>query len=145
MKVTGQYKHWYNIEYIKPIANLDKYLHLIQVRPGDSDAVEYGQGLDSNDHSEEVLIAQVSSDKAKAQHIESWTKNCMYTVVKDEGQKTISTSGVYSLKSKPNGTMQKARLVVMGFEEDCLNDLEKDSPTCSKEAFQNYFGIYCSK
>ena len=37
-EVTGQYKHWYNIEHIKPdspIANLEKYLHLILVRPGD--------------------------------------------------------------------------------------------------------------
>ena len=28
-KVTGQYKHWYNIEHIKPDSNLEKYLHLI--------------------------------------------------------------------------------------------------------------------
>ena len=99
-----------------------------------TDAIECGQGLGLNDNSEEVLIADVSFDKAKEQEIENWSRNGVYTVVKDEGQKTISTRWIYSLKSTPNGTMQKAQLVVRGFEEDCLNDLEKASPTCSKEA-----------
>ena len=44
----------------------------------------------------------------------------VYSVVKDEGQNTISTRWVYSLKSTPNGIMQKAQLVVRGFEEDWL-------------------------
>ena len=60
------------------------------------------------DNSEEVLMADVSFDKAKEQEIESWTKNGVYSVVKDEGEKTISTNWVYLLKSTPNGIMQKA-------------------------------------
>ena len=83
------------------------------------------------------MTVDVSFDKAK----ESWTKNDVYTVVNDEGQKTISTRWVYSLKSTSNGIVQKARLVVWGFEEDCLNDLENDSTTCSKEAFRTIMEI----
>ena len=59
-------------------------------------------------------------------------------VVKDEGQKTISTRWVYSLKPTPNGIMQKARQVVWGFEEDCLSDLGKYSP---KESFRTILAI----
>ena len=55
------------------------------------------------------LIADVSFDKAKEQEIESWTRNGVYSAVKDEGQKTVSTTWVYSLRSTPNGKItQKA-------------------------------------
>ena len=84
-------------------------------------------------------MADVSFGKAQEQEIESWTRNGVYSVVKDKGQKTISIRWAYSLKSTPNGVMQRAQLVVWGFEEGCLTDL--DSPSCSKEAFRTILAI----
>ena len=61
-KVTGQYKHWYNIEHIKPDSKsgevsslgLSKTSKLSVV--SNTDVIEYGQGLGLNDNSEEVSI-----------------------------------------------------------------------------------------
>ena len=70
-KVTGQYKHWYNIEYIEMDSKFGEVssLDLSKTRGlsvvSNTDVIEHGQGLDSNDNSEEILIADVSFDKAK--------------------------------------------------------------------------------
>ena len=41
--------------------------------------------------------------------------------------------------------LKPTRLVARGFEDDCLSKSEKDSPTCSKEAFRIAVGICISK
>ena len=106
-----------------------------------TDVIEYGQGHNTDDNSEKVLIVDISFQKANEQKFESYTKSGVYTVVKDGGQKTTSTRKTYFFKFTPNDIMKKAWLVVRGFQENCLNDLEKDSPTCSKEAFGTVLAI----
>ena len=49
--------------------------------------------------------------------------------------KKISLKWVLSQKYNDIDIVYKAHLVAMGFEEEHLNDLRKDSPTCCKVSF----------
>nr|XP_039274020.1 uncharacterized protein LOC120347974 [Styela clava] len=44
-----------------------------------------------------------------------------------------------------NGPKPKARLVVRGFEKDCLSELKTDSPTCSKESLRLVLALLAQK
>ena len=70
---------------------------------------------------------------AKEKEIENWRRNGVYEEVNDVGQPALSVHWVVTEKVKEGETILKARLVARGFEEDTL-DLQKDAPTCSKEA-----------
>ena len=70
--------------------------------------IEYGQGQNTDDNSEKVLIVDISFQKANEQKFESYTKSGVYTVVKDGGQKTTSTRKTYFFKFTPNDIMKKA-------------------------------------
>ena len=60
-------------------------------------------------------------------------KKTMYTnEVPYTKQKCISVRWICSLKETDTGVQPKARLVARGFEESTGN-LQKDSPTCSKD------------
>ena len=49
------------------------------------------------------------------------------------GQKTASARWVVSQKHKNKDVTYKARLVARGFEEENLDEISKESPTCCKE------------
>ena len=49
------------------------------------------------------------------------------------GQKTVSARWVVNQKHKNKDVTQKARLVARGFEEENLDEIGKESPTCCKE------------
>ena len=66
--------------------------------------------------------------------------NNVFIEVPNEGQQTISTRWVCTLKSTPDGEVPKARLVARGFE-DFTDNLEKDSPTCGHESLRVILAI----
>ena len=59
----------------------------------------------------------------------------MYEEVDDNDQKVICLRRVLSQMYKDSGIVYKARPVARGFEEEHLNELRKDSPTCCKVSF----------
>ena len=65
-------------------------------------------------------------------------------MVEDLGQKCISVRWVVTEKVKGGQVVTKARLVARGFEENTSN-LQKDSPTCSREAVRILISIASSK
>ena len=85
-----------------------------------------------------------SFDRAKDQELGKWKQMEVYREVPDTGQPTISTRWVLTKKEKNGQTLHKARLVVRGFEEDTDN-LQKDSPTCSKNTLRLILCIFASK
>ena len=65
----------------------------------------------------------------------------MFTEVVDYGQWKMSTTWVISEKLCNGSKVTKARLVARGFEEEDLNTLKTDSPTCSKESLRLIMAI----
>ena len=57
--------------------------------------------------------------------LKSWEDNNVYNLVKNENQKCISLRWVLTSKESPEGYIPKARLVARGFEEDCLQNIDK--------------------
>ena len=68
--------------------------------------------------------------------LQSWKTNEVYEEVPYVNQKCMSLIWVYGMKSCENGHIYpKAMLVARGFEKDNQN-LNKESPTCSKDSFK---------
>ena len=49
------------------------------------------------------------------------------------------------MKPTQSGLKPKSRLVARGFEEDCLTQAEKESPTCSKDTVRSILAFTCQK
>lgn len=129
-KATGKNSTWYNVKCLMP-ENLEGTELSVDVSKVENLQVNEHTGTD-----EQILVVDdLRMDEAKIKELESWKQNGVYTEVEDEGQKTISTRWVCSLKSTPNGLAPKARLVARGFEEYSA-DLQTDSPTCAHESLR---------
>lgn len=142
-KAKGKYRSWYNIRLIEPNSVKGKtdsvdvsQLENLQVEPS----------VDATNNSEDVLITkEVSFDHAKQEELKNWRDNNVFETVQDEGQKSISTRWVCTLKETPAGVVPKARLVARGFEEFKVAELQKDSPTCATEALRLLLAVICQK
>ena len=85
--------------------------------------------IPSSRHNEPKIV------EAKVNELNNWKLFEVMDEVEDLGQKTISTRWVISEKeSAEQSKIVKARLVVRGFEEDKV--LQVDSPTVNKTAFR---------
>ena len=73
--------------------------------------------------------------EAKQAELNSWIKHIVYEEVEDRDQKVVSVRWVISQKFKENKMKYKAHLLAIGFEEDNLNSICKDSLTCCKDNF----------
>ena len=85
----------------------------------------------------EMVVFYNNSDiaEAKEKEINSWITNEVFEIVENRGQKYIPMRWVITEKLKEGQVVAKARLVARGFEENTVN-LQKDSPTCSREAIR---------
>ena len=82
---------------------------------------------ENEDEKQQVIM------KAKRIELERWIEEAVFDKVPDIGQDRMTTTRVITSKSKEEGIVTKARLVVRGYEED-TSTIKSDSPTCSKEA-----------
>ena len=123
-KCKGKNKTWFNLKDI----TADKHI-----------SVDFNQIKGWKNLEEDVLIADSSDNveilEAKQAELRNWTTHNVYEEVDDNDQKVISLRWVLSQKYKDSGIVYKARLVARGFEEEHLNELRKDSPTCCKVSF----------
>ena len=96
---------------------------------------------------EEVYVTEeVSFDQAKQDELTSWKNNVCKEVQKsNSNQKCISLRWEWALKETKDGIKPKARLVAQGFEEDNLSEIQKDSPTCSKDTLRAVLSIICQR
>ena len=84
------------------------------------------------------MIVLYNNDKtadAKEKEFQSWLQNDVFEVVENNGQKYISVRWVITEKMVNGVLVIKARLVVRGYEENTEN-MQKDAPTCSREAIR---------
>nr|XP_006813919.1 PREDICTED: uncharacterized protein LOC102802092 [Saccoglossus kowalevskii] len=88
-----------------------------------------------------MLLEDISMTEAKLTELDSWKQNKVYKEIPDEGQKCISTRWVCTLKATGDRIKPKARLVARGFEEIDNDQIQKDSPTCSKESMRLILAI----
>ena len=141
-KATGKHKNWYNIEYLSPedVQQTKQSIDVTKVL--DLETIPMNE--DQTEEDEVMVINNVSFDDAKQAELESWKTHGVYSEVSDEGQKTVSTRWVCTLKEKEGKVVPKARLVARGFEEQKL-DIEKDSPTCSTESLKMVLAVIAEK
>ena len=81
---------------------------------------------------ENVLLTHVDFGDAKKQELKTWRDLDVFTEVDEQGQSTISSRWVLTEKEG----RKKARMVTRGFEDDEIDTVDKQSTTCSKEAFR---------
>ena len=91
-----------------------------------------------------VLLTNSAVSAAQGTEYQSWLDNDVIKLVDDTGQKCISVRWVITQKVKDGRLITKARLVARGFEEN-TSGLQKDSPTCSREAIRILIAIASSK
>ena len=88
---------------------------------------------------EEVMVASCDLNSvavAKQKELRSWQQNNVYTEIPNEGQHVIGSRWIITTKKVDGHDIIKARLVAQGFEDDKIQQRQKDSPTCSKESQQ---------
>ena len=131
-KASNNKRSWYNIEYSKPDS-----------MKGDKISIDLStvQNLHSGDtvsegETEEIFINSIDFQEAKKVELSNWKDHNVYEEVEDLGQQCVSTRWVYTLREADDTLERKARLVAKGFEEDCLNEIKKNSPTCDKPSLR---------
>ena len=87
----------------------------------------------------------IDFNEPKLKELHSWLKNDVYQVVPKPSKKCISLRWVLTMKETESGIIPKARLVARGFKEDCLDECEKESPTCSKDTLRKIFSLIAYK
>ena len=135
-KAKGKLKNWYNFEYTMPVEKTGMKISL------DVSTVDDLQHEHDDDIDDVMVMANISFEDAKIQELNNWVQNKVYDVVKDNGQKSISTRWVCTIK---NNNEPKARLVARGFEDLESFDLPKDSPTCSTESLRIILSIIAQR
>ena len=81
----------------------------------------------------------------KALELDNWNRNGVFEEVPDYGQKALTTRWVCTSKRVGSKNVLKARLVARGFEEQNLTEIERDSPTCSREGLRLVLAIVAIK
>ena len=137
-KATGKYANTYNIEYDLPsekcgtqeYVDFDRMTNL-EVFPDDDVGVDVFFSNTKKQNDDKLMFQD-----AKLTELASWEENNVYDCVKNVGQRCISTRWVTTMKNKDGKLVPKARLVARGFEEYGKQYIEKESPTCSREAIR---------
>ena len=79
--------------------------------------------------------ASLDFQLAKQKELATWDACGVYDLVPDEGQKSMSCRWVLVDKVLDDGSIKpKARLVVRGFQERDVQDVDTFSPMCSKSS-----------
>ena len=105
------YRGWFDMSVIKDLALIREEIEMV------------------------VLYNNDKTAEAKEKEFQSWLQNDVFEVVENKGQRYISVRWVITEKMINGVLVIKARLVVRGYEEDTEN-MQKDAPTCSKEAIR---------
>lgn len=122
-------------------------------KPGTTENIQIVTEIDNSNQEipnrpETILFGkETESDRfdiAKEEEIQKWRDLEAFTEIEDQGQPTISCRWVCTEKIKGNNLVTKARLVIRGFEED-TTQLQKDSPTCSKETIRLLITLIAGK
>ena len=141
-KVHGKNKDWWNLEYMLPedVEGIKQSVDLSKVKELQENYQDDQDGNQEVMMSEDVALA--SMDRAKQLELESWRVNDVFTEVENRGQRAISTRWVCTLKETVDGLKPKARLVARGFEDVEQQNVQKDSPTCGKEALRMILAVF---
>ena len=168
-KASGKYNSCYNIRYHNPTEFTRKISWIDLRNVNDLIVILETESSNNTDLSENLLeennisnntenkqhttqnTEEVYSNhhlyfqKAKEKELKSWKDNNVYEVAPYSNQKCISVKWVCSVKETINVPQEKAQLVARGFEEDTLNNFEKQSPTTSKDSLHVILSTIASK
>ena len=71
-------------------------------------------------------------DVSRAKEIQSWKDTNAFQLVPNEGQQSVSSRWIHTLKDKEGKQIAKLRLVVRGFEDADRDKIQTATPTCMK-------------
>ena len=97
------------------------------------------------EETEEIFVTDVDFHNARQAELKSLKAHKVYEEVEDTGQPSISTRWVYTLKEVGDKLQRKARLFAKGFEEDCLDEILKNSSTCDKQSLRLILSVIAQK
>ncbi|CAC5407524.1 unnamed protein product [Mytilus coruscus] len=103
------------------------------------------QDIEDDMESEEAFFNDIDFCDARKAELENWKRHNVYQEVEDFGQSCVSTRLVYTIKEADNEIHRKARLFAKGFEEDCLDEIQKNSPTYDKQSLRLILTIIMQK
>ena len=139
-KATSKYANYYNTQYKHP-EHLNGTVECIDTSKLKNLKVSTKEPQTVNVYENNCI----DFNEARLKELHSWLKNYAYQVVPKPSKKCISLRWVITMKETESGIIPKARLVARGFEEDCLEKCEKESPTCSKDTLRTIFSLIAYK
>ncbi|CAC5359982.1 unnamed protein product [Mytilus coruscus] len=80
-----------------------------------------------------IELSDFDLNDSKEAELDNWGTHNLYEEVDDNGQNCICTRWVYIMKEWEIELHSTAILVAKGYEEDCLDEIQKNSPTCEKQ------------
>ena len=89
-----------------------------------------------------VTCSEEVYQDAKEAELQSWSNHGVYEIVNDEGQKTMGSRWILTMKrdDSNNKSVTKARLVVKGFTES-LDRIDKESLVVSREVIKVFLSV----
>ena len=133
-KASGKNNAWFNLQ------NLDDN-SFISVN---FEVIEGWRNVDKEVLQNSAIEESFDVVEAKMMEFKNWQTHNVYEEVPDNGQNCISVKWVITKKIKNGESVTKARLVARGFEEYNLDEIRKDSPTCSKENLRLILAVISS-
>ena len=119
-KASTKIKNWYNIKYRKPydIKEASLSIDLLTVKNLKIKQIEI--------QTEELYIStNLDFSEAKGDELRKWKELDVYLAVENEGQKCMSSRWVNTVENDGDKIKLKSKLVVKGFEEDCLKEIHQ--------------------
>ena len=151
-KATGKHRNEFNLQFSSPL-NLEGQQTAINLEHVDNLAMidspcRQTTTVSSTAATDEVLqTSHLKFQSSRKKELKSWIDNDVYEEVpiSNVHQKVISTRWVDTIKEDNAGNLSpKSRLVARGFE-DPSTDVQKESPTCSKDSLRLMMSIICQK
>ena len=79
--------------------------------------------------------------EAKGDEVRNWKERKVYLKVEDKAKKCVSSRWVTTVKNDGDKMKLKSRLIAKRFEEDCLEEIPKYSPTIDKSSLKAAFPV----
>ena len=143
-KATTGTKNWYNVKYLKPTEVEGKCISIDMSKVNNLEVKDDNQLNDTSN--EEILLNDLDFTNSKLDELKKWRELHVYESVMDEGQPFVTCRWVNTVKNeKENEAKLKSRLVARGFEDLDKDIVNKNSPTCDKQALRVVLSVIAQR
>ena len=143
-KATGKYKNTFNMKFTSPDSLKDNEQYVDLDRVQDLEILNDTEANEMEPSNVYIMKSEEGNDiwcDAKKNELKSWNDNNVFKEVESTDKNYITTRWVCTMKKKNGEMIPKARLVARGFEEFGKDHINKDAPTCCREAIRVLIAI----